>query len=160
MVLLVDQVGQLHSREKAYEIRKLAIFANFFRSLGGTSKTCPPTRKPACQIEVGQVGQLQTRTKAYENRNLANFAKFFRSLGGTSKTCPTLRGSRPARSKLVKLANFKPAQKPMKIGTWPTLPSFSEVSVGLRRLVPPYEEAGLPDRSWSSWPTSNPHKSL
>ena len=42
---------------------------------------------------------------------------------------------RRKRAKLVKLANFKPAKIPIKIGTWPTWPSFIDVLVGLRRLV-------------------------
>ena len=51
--------------------------------------------------------------------------------------------------KLVKLANFKPVKKPMKKGTWPTLPTLLVIAV-------PLLDAGARDRSDSIEVLANP----
>ena len=129
-----------------------------FRSLGGTSKTCPhpaktedgsgwnlalprirlgrmklvklanfkPAKRPI-KMELGQLGQLFSMVA------LIDSFQFW----WASKTRPhptkTDDGSgwnlalpriRLGPMKLVKLANFKPAKRAYKNGTWPTWPTF------------------------------------
>ncbi len=75
----VGQVGQLQTCDKAYEIRNLVNFANFyFDDLVGLEDSIAPFVESGPPVEVGQVGQLQTCEKAYEIRNLVNFANFIR----------------------------------------------------------------------------------
>ena len=63
------------------------------------------------------------------DRTRANFDTIVRKRGQAPQTEPV-----PFFGKLV---NFKPAKFPMKIGTWPTWPTFIDVLVGLENSTAP-----------------------
>ena len=114
------KLADFKSRKNATKQGTWSTWPTFLRSFGGPRRLGATPR--ARQNEVGQAGQLQTPQKRYETGNLVNFPNFFCDrLVGLEDSTPS---DEPARTKLVKLADFKPRKNATKQGSWSTFPTF------------------------------------
>ena len=108
---------------------------------GVVSKTCPKLR--ASPFEVDQVGQVQTSQKSMKNGSWPTLPTFFRGVGGPRRLDATLRNSSTTERRLGmesgafedrerpnvfgevdQVGQVQTSQKPMKKGSWPTLPTL------------------------------------
>ena len=82
------------------------------------------------QYRFGQIGQVRVCKKPIKHgtwSTSSNLANFFRCSLASSKTCSILRSNQRIEvGQLCQLGQIqKPAQKPTKQGTWPTLPNLA-----------------------------------